>query len=189
LTDSAYAGNVESATGILAAGCNVNERDSADTTALDVATSFGQDNMVRFLIERGANCNIADPRKQTPIFAARSRLAAKMLIDAGANLSLLDDNGQNCVQVQIQRGQIDVAKFLNEQLAAMNFPTESIPNDSQPAIDGGAEILKYLESTGNHGGLAILRSALSVDYGSVLPVRSLPFQLESTENSRRWKDK
>ena len=87
-------GDAGSARKILAAGVDVNSRDSEGATLLMLAAHAGNLPMVRALIEAGADVNASDERGWTPLMKAAYNAeldrgfadVAQALIDAGANV-------------------------------------------------------------------------------------------------------
>jgi len=57
---AARVGDLDTARVLLAAGANVNDRTAEDGSALVVATASGHEQLAQFLLENGANPNVAD---------------------------------------------------------------------------------------------------------------------------------
>ena len=71
------AGDVETARLLLEAGANVNESTPEQGSALLVAAASGREDLALFLLEKGANPNVADRYGITPLHqAARNGLEA-----------------------------------------------------------------------------------------------------------------
>ncbi len=75
----------EIATLLLDAGADIDAQDHVSDTALHGACSSGHIELVRLLLERGANPNIRGMQMQTPIFHAQSAEMAELLLAAGAD--------------------------------------------------------------------------------------------------------
>ena len=110
LTYCAYTGNVDLAKRLIAIGADVNQRHPYHhTTPLHTAAAFGQQRMVEFLLDRGANPNVAtapgtesqafySPHKgETPLHLAVKQAnveVADTLLKAGAHLHTKDSDGK-----------------------------------------------------------------------------------------------
>ena len=67
---------------------DIEARNSHGHTGLWLATAFGHTNIVKFLIDRGANVDAADKNRRSVLMIAvftRHREAVRMLVDRGAN--------------------------------------------------------------------------------------------------------
>ena len=82
-------GNLEAVTKFLDNGGNVNLQDEPGMTPLHHAVNSNWKGtnlpMIKLLIERGADVKKVDDTHHTPLHLARSKEAAQLLIDAGAN--------------------------------------------------------------------------------------------------------
>jgi ankyrin repeat protein len=67
---AAREGDVESARWILDAGADINQLDADNTHALTIALMNKRYTFAKFLLDRGANPNLADVRGRTPLYAA-----------------------------------------------------------------------------------------------------------------------
>jgi uncharacterized protein len=67
---AAREGDVESARWLLDAGVDPDQRDGDETPAITVGIMNKQYTLAKFLLDRGANPNIADVRGRTPLYAA-----------------------------------------------------------------------------------------------------------------------
>ena len=67
---AAREGDVDSARWMLDAGANINQLDADNTHALTIALMNKRYTFAKFLLERGANPNLADVRGRTPLYAA-----------------------------------------------------------------------------------------------------------------------
>lgn len=69
-TDDVQQRSIESLTLLLAAGADVNGKDTRGLTALHEAARWGWNDVVRFLVERGADLQAKDNRGLTPVDSA-----------------------------------------------------------------------------------------------------------------------
>jgi len=169
--DSSNAGNVEVTTRLIELGFDVNCRGDARMTPLHLATQWSHLAVVTVLLKSGATPNARDVGEETPLFRARSVEVADALIRAGADVNAVDDNGDSCLAVHFAEGRSDIVRLLVESGAALKYGPRGVVGDRQ--IDGEKAILEFFESTGNTKGREEWMISKSVDYGSVLPVKSL----------------
>ncbi|MBS1999344.1 MAG: ankyrin repeat domain-containing protein, partial [Cyanobacteria bacterium SZAS LIN-2] len=89
-------GNVELVRCLIGLGANVNNQRFG-LTALQQATNYDHLEIMKILLEAGANPNAAenDVGEWMPLWWAKSREAAQILIDGGASLVLCDAFGKN----------------------------------------------------------------------------------------------
>ncbi len=110
---AADAGNDRSVEILLSRGAAPNAEEGLHhDTPLMLAVEADSAACVELLLGAGADPNKPGRRRQTPVFVAQSLLVLQLLIDAGANLDLTDENGdipfQNCASYI---GSIDVLRF------------------------------------------------------------------------------
>jgi ankyrin repeat protein len=120
---AAYHGHTDVARMLLDNNACVNAKDVAGWTPLRSAVSAGfsredRTQLVRLLLEHGANPNADDSRRRTPLHLVsrgRSTLdVARILLEYGADLDARDDKGKTPLQVALARGQGETARLLSE---------------------------------------------------------------------------
>ncbi len=109
--------DVTSASYLIAAGADVNAIDREGDSLLDLWVKLGkpQSELVRLLIESGANIEHRNARGETPIHAAASFgswEAFSLLLDKGADAHSVDCNGRTSLHSAAEGGNIKIAKKL-----------------------------------------------------------------------------
>ena len=131
---AAEAGNERSLEILVSRGADPNAEDGLHhDTPLIRAVETDSIACARLLLAAGANPDKPSRRGETPIFVARSLAAVHSLVDAGARLDVVDENGdtpfQNCASYV---GSLEVLKFWVERGVDVNAQ----PTVGWPALHG-----------------------------------------------------
>lgn len=116
-------GNIATVRRLLEQGVNVNAR-SDHKTALSLAALGGHHNIVKLLINKGANIHTKDERNMTPLTWASVRgnmNTIRHLLNAGANINAKSQGGHTALVYSIIQGRPHVTRLLLERGA--NIPT------------------------------------------------------------------
>ncbi|KAK2908033.1 hypothetical protein Q8A73_009106 [Channa argus] len=102
---------------------NVNARASqAGQTALMLAVSHGRQEMVRALLECGADVNLQDDEGSTALMCAsehgRAEIVKMLLEQPGCDISIVDNDGSNALSIALEASHNDTAVLL---YAHMNY--------------------------------------------------------------------
>ncbi|KAJ3599028.1 hypothetical protein NHX12_032991 [Muraenolepis orangiensis] len=102
---------------------NVNAKASqAGQTALMLAVSHGREEMVRALLDCGADVNVQDDEGSTALMCAsehgRSEIVSLLLDQPGCDISILDSDGSNALSIALEASHNDTAVLL---YAHMNY--------------------------------------------------------------------
>jgi ankyrin repeat protein len=93
-------------------------------TALVYASCSGHTDIVKLLIEAGADVNKKDKRNRYTVLmvtsSAGQKEVAKLLIEAGANVNAQDDGGNTALLDATWRGETEIVKLLIEEGADVN---------------------------------------------------------------------
>lgn len=116
-------------------------------TALALAAFFGNTEIAEFLINQGANLNLAadNPMRVAPLHAAvagRHRAIVKLLVEAGADVNLRQQQGWTPLHAAAQNGDAETVTLLLSHGA-----------DRKARADNGQSALD-LALTGGHGSVA-----------------------------------
>ncbi|XP_022626137.1 KN motif and ankyrin repeat domain-containing protein 3 [Seriola dumerili] len=102
---------------------NVNAKASqAGQTALMLAVSHGRQEMVRALLECGADVNVQDDEGSTALMCAsehgRAEIVKLLLEQPGCDISIMDNDGSNALSIALEASHNDTAVLL---YAHMNY--------------------------------------------------------------------
>lgn len=81
-------------------------------TALSWAVQNGDLNITRALLEAGAIIDLGDVRRSTPLMRAKTAEMARLLLRAGAQVNLADNDGRSALHFAIAAGRLDVVQEL-----------------------------------------------------------------------------
>ena len=119
-------------------------------TSLGLASYFGNEDVARLLLLKGADPNVSSKNGYNvyPIHsavAANYEMIAKMLIEAGANVNVVQMSGDTPLHSAAQNGNIDLLIVLLEAGANVNALTEDGKTAADKASEKGfGEIAKIL---------------------------------------------
>ena len=72
-------------------------------------------NLVKWLLEHGADPNVCDSYGESPLMAARTASVCRMLLRHGAKASLADRSGLTALHFAVDRGRDEIVPLLLEQ--------------------------------------------------------------------------
>ncbi|XP_042371302.1 KN motif and ankyrin repeat domain-containing protein 3 [Plectropomus leopardus] len=112
---------------------NVNAKASqAGQTALMLAVSHGRQEMVRALLECGADVNVQDDEGSTALMCAsehgRAEIVKLLLEQPGCDISIVDNDGSNALSIALEASHNDTAVLL---YAHMNY-AKTLPAVGSP---------------------------------------------------------
>ncbi len=149
-------GDIEATRLFLQAGMDVDETPG-DETALAMICSSSSPEMVRFLVDNGADPNGKSTTGAIPICRAalsNSLETAEILLDAGANPNaafnepnFVEDGQRTALMLASSRGHLEMARLLVERGAQVDTSNEEGETALSLAIKNGhAEIQELLEA-------------------------------------------
>lgn len=176
---------------LLALGITIDEKGAVGRTALMEACEFSTPAMVEHLLKMGADPNLKNENGETAIFCMRHPEMAGILHKYGADFSILDDRGKNCLSPYSNLGRIDIVnalidigvkatdgklwrKYSDDDVARMTHV-----NINQRAREFNRRAIEATEANFDETDDFIrtlmerLRSSKEIDYGAVLPVRAI----------------
>lgn len=130
----------------------INEKDSNGNSFLLVAVHAGNEDIVKFLISKGADVNIRDNYGETPLQTAVDKNNLEIIIQLvshGAEINIKDTSGKTPLNAAISNGQMETVKYLISQGAEINIKDITDNTPLHYAVIGNkVEISKYLIAKG-----------------------------------------
>ena len=124
IVEAAKSGDVAGARGAFLAGESVNSRDGQGAPALLLAAGAGNDSVMRYLLENGANPNLFDKRKRTTPLIAAAELGAsnmiRLLLEHKADPNRTDATGETALMKAARIGAADAVRVLINAKADLN---------------------------------------------------------------------
>ncbi|KAF1806435.1 ankyrin repeat-containing domain protein [Mucor lusitanicus] len=127
-------GQIDRVRELLESGIAVDGHDQFGYTAMHAAVSYNQIEMVKLLIEKGANVNIEDFEKDTPLYVAENVEMAQLLLDNGADPKHTNEDGITPALTALEEGWEEVAQFL-----------ANITKEVLPTAEEETDPLAYIE--------------------------------------------
>ncbi|CDW56762.1 Ank 2 domain containing protein [Trichuris trichiura] len=133
-----------------------------DCTPLMDAASAGHTDVVRCLVEHGADVNAHSSIGNTPLIyacAAGHEEAVEILLDAGADVDLCNDNGQSPLMEAAAAGHIGIARLLVDHGARVNFASSELKVGLETPLTlacyrGHTDMVKFLLKVGGENNSA-----------------------------------
>jgi ankyrin repeat protein len=118
-------------------GLDINARNRNGKTALQQACWWGRLDVVKHLMQRGANIHEVDQRKETllvevmqggtsPAIPGQHAEIARLLIENGADVNTKGGFGDTVLMFACERGHLDLAKFLLERGADIHQVNDKV---------------------------------------------------------------
>jgi len=147
---AAARGDLDAVKAFIAKGVNINTREKNydQDTALTFASNLGHTEIVKYLIEKGADINLADAKGRTPLWYASgvdNIENIKLLLAAGADVNKSPKNGETAIIRAACNGQTETIKLLLAKKANINDKTdENITPLMCAAMYDKAETINFL---------------------------------------------
>jgi uncharacterized protein len=143
--------DLESASGLLKSGANVNQFWRGGTTPLMTAAEWGHVDLARYLLVHGALPNeISQSSGDSALFHAlnhRNFAILTLLIENGADVNLPTNSGTTPLQSAALDNDLPLVRFLQDHGAKFNSPDEEL---LYCAANGDAEGIQRLLAAGAH---------------------------------------
>jgi membrane protease YdiL (CAAX protease family) len=126
---SASRGDLQKVEHLVNMGGDINATSNAGgdwkgVTALEEAAQRPNPEMVRFLLEKGANPNVKDSHGETPLIVATEQNQLqnmKLLISKGANINSRNNRGFTALRSAAEYNRLEAARFLIDSGADLNL--------------------------------------------------------------------
>ncbi|CAG00786.1 unnamed protein product, partial [Tetraodon nigroviridis] len=120
---------------------NVNAKASqAGQTALMLAVSHGRQEMVRALLECGADVNVQDDEGSTALMCAcehgRAEIVQLLLEQPGCDISIVDNDGSNALSIALEASHNDTAVLLYAHMNYAKNQSAGVSPSSRPCQPG-----------------------------------------------------
>mmetsp|Transcript_2786 Transcript_2786/g.3706 ORF Transcript_2786/g.3706 Transcript_2786/m.3706 type:complete len:151 (+) Transcript_2786:60-512(+) len=113
LHSAAGAGDLAGVRAALDHGSSLEDLDDRGWTALQAASQEGKDNVVKFLISRGANVNKQDEAGQASLhLGVSNKEVIRLLLEGGANPNITNPDGYTPLHYSSFDGHAESAKVL-----------------------------------------------------------------------------
>ncbi len=167
LLNAVHSGNVDAVKEQIANGADVNSV-AEGTSVLHLAVSTNNVEIVRLLLSAGANPNITDEEKQTPLMMLYSDANMEifnLLLHSGAKVNSKDSEGQTVLMNVAENGNVEMLKSLLRAGAKINRSD----NEGKTALiyavqSGDIEKVKVLLSSGAEIGLKDKEGKTALNY-------------------------
>ncbi|VDI46316.1 Hypothetical predicted protein [Mytilus galloprovincialis] len=131
---------------------DVNQCTHCNQSSVMIASEHGHEEIVRMLLDRGADLKAIDRYGQSSLMKACTHGyigIVKMLVDRGADCNKCDSLGQSPVMIACEHGYTEIVKFLLDKRADFNdFDNRSQSSISKACEHGHTEIVKILIDRG-----------------------------------------
>ena len=131
----------------------VNLSDKDGDFPLFIAVKNGYGEIVKYLVDHGADVNKEDKSKKTPLLVAAKKGHKEIieyLVDHGVNVNKEDKNGNTPLIYAIDRGHIDIAKYLIEKGSNIDINKSLQKKRTSKVIKRLIEVIKKMKTEIRH---------------------------------------
>ncbi|CAO3657049.1 unnamed protein product [Mucor hiemalis] len=125
---------------LVESGIDVNGHDQFGYTAMHAAVSYGQFEVVKYLLDHGANVDVQDFEKDTPLYVAETVAMAQLLLDHGADPKHVNEDNITPAATAFEEGWDEVANLL-----ASITKEELRPNNDEEAVEEEESEFAHME--------------------------------------------
>lgn len=91
------------------------------------ASSYGNKEVIQWLLANGANVNIKDEDGDSPLSVCEEPVCAQVLLDAGADLAAANNEGHCAIQVAHIDYRDEMVEFYRSVYASRSVPVPELP--------------------------------------------------------------
>jgi uncharacterized protein len=104
------------------------------------AASYGNADVLRYLISKGARIDIVDVDGDSPLHSCETAECASLLLDAGANLTALNSEGHTPYHIAVLEHREEMIEWLTARYAERDIPLPVVePEDEEDDDEMGGE--------------------------------------------------
>lgn len=145
-------GRTEALEPLLAKG-GINQKNAAGMTPLMIAVRADRKDMVRLLLEKGADINVKDYAGKTAFFYSIHKKVRTpifdMLLEKGAEYDITDNSGMTSLMQAVQSGNVEIAGLMIEKGVDINArKKDELTAIHIAASQGNKEMMNFLISKG-----------------------------------------
>ncbi|CAG0908906.1 unnamed protein product, partial [Cyprideis torosa] len=129
--------SAETAELLIRKGAVVNVKDRRGQTPLFVATENNHHSVVEVLLAHGADSNVANKDKTSPLHKAENAKTARLLVEKGANIDCIDGKGRTALHLFCEWGRENVIKQLLSMGASCDIRNQKGQTAFEIAISSG----------------------------------------------------
>ena len=101
-------------------GVDVNTKCNGNTLLYKIANEYGDLELAKLLIEKGADVNVRDAQGDTPLHKSDNTKLAKLLIENGADIKLRNNKGNTALHEAVAKNNIKTAQLLIDKGVNVN---------------------------------------------------------------------
>ena len=125
----------------------IKETDDSERTPLHLASRFAKADLVKFLIENGADLDARSYNNFTPLHVCTTAASAGLLVKSGADTTLIDSWGKTALQYAMLRGRKEIAEAMIAAGAKVDLTTATALGKNKTAEKIVTENPKLLKPT------------------------------------------
>lgn len=156
---SAAKGEYSKVVSMIKKGTNINAKNRARWNALAYACKYGHGNIVKYLVEHGADVNQTVNVGSTPLQVSLNKNyynIADYLIRNGADVNIPDITGMTALAWAAKSGDLKTVKYLVDKGADVNSKNVSSRTVLDTTID--TKVKQYLKTVGAKTGKELMES-------------------------------
>ncbi|PVU93151.1 hypothetical protein BB559_003431 [Furculomyces boomerangus] len=113
----------------------VDSQDDNGYSCLHAAASWKNSEITKYLLDNGANVNITDNDGDTPLHMCESAECALLLLKAGADAKILNNEGKTAVDSILENKEFEVAKAVCEYTGIPFVEPEEEADETSGTVD------------------------------------------------------
>ena len=136
---------------LISKGADIKSKDANGFTILELAATYGNLNVVKYLVEHGVDINAEDADAGILIYASQDGNLdmVKYLSDNGADINAMASNGWTALMQAADSGHLDIVTYLVENGADVDIKdADDYVAWMVAELQGYTEIVDYLKSKG-----------------------------------------